>query len=89
MSGSTFVSCPGRPCRFRLWRQGSFSRRDPDAPLAPAPSASNSIAIYEFAIAAHDVVPAPEEAAARIEWVERRYPDPGTLEEEINQWHEV
>jgi len=89
MSGSTFVSCPGWPCRFRLWRQGSFSRRDPDAPSGLAPRASNSISIYKSAITARDVSPAPDEAAARIEWVERRYPDPGTLEEEINRWHEV
>ena len=53
------------------------------------PLSSQSISVYEFAIPARDVVSAPDEAAARIEWVERRYPDPGTLEEEINRWHEV
>jgi hypothetical protein len=53
------------------------------------PLPSESISVYDFAIAAHDVLPAPEEAAARIAWVERRYPNPGTLEEEINRWYEV
>ena len=53
------------------------------------PLSSDCISVYEFAIAAHDVVPAPDEAAAQIEWVEGRYPDLGTLEEESTRWYEV
>ena len=53
------------------------------------PLSSEAISVYDFAVAARDVAPAPDEAAARIEWVERRYPDLGALEEEIDRWHEV
>jgi len=53
------------------------------------PLSSEAISVYEFAVSARDVVPAPDEAVAAIEQVERLYPDLNALEQEIDRWYEV
>lgn len=41
---------------------------------------------YDLDLPRHDLVPTPEEAAAWIHEVERRYPDPALLEREVADW---
>ena len=53
------------------------------------PLSSGSISVYEFAISTHDVVPGPDEVTETIGRVERHYPDPGALQQEIDRWYEV
>jgi hypothetical protein len=47
------------------------------------------LSVYDFAVTLRDLVPSPAEAAAAIDEIERRYPDLGVLEREIDRWWEV
>jgi hypothetical protein len=46
-----------------------------------------ALSVYELAIPRRDLVPTPGEATALIEEVERRYPDPRGLQDEIDRWY--
>jgi hypothetical protein len=48
-----------------------------------------AMSVYDFATAPLDLVPAPAEASAFVEEVERRYPDPAALQQEIDRWYLV
>jgi hypothetical protein len=48
-----------------------------------------TLSVYDFAIVPRDLVPAPGEATGFIEAVERRYPDPAALQQEIERWYLV
>jgi hypothetical protein len=50
---------------------------------------TEGLSVYDFAVAYREVLPTPEEAAAAIGEVERRYPDPGALRREIERWYLV
>ena len=50
---------------------------------------TETLSVYDFAVAAADVVPSPEAAAAFIREVERRYPDPTTVERVCARWWAV
>ncbi len=45
--------------------------------------------VYAFAVPAHELAPAPEEATALIRAVEAQSPDPGRLEDEAARWYEA
>ncbi|HEX9246057.1 MAG TPA: hypothetical protein VGA35_07825 [bacterium] len=80
---------PYDPALYGRIYQRVLSHRHTEILSMEKPLPSESISVYEFAIAAHDVVPAPEEAAGAIEQAERRYPDPDALQQEIDRWYEV
>jgi hypothetical protein len=50
---------------------------------------NDGFSVYEFAIPAHDIVPAPGEADRFIERVERQYADPDDLGHEVDRWYIV
>ena len=50
---------------------------------------TDRLSVYDFAVAPVDLVPSEAEAEAFIREVERRYPDPAVLEQEIARWWEV
>ncbi|MGH7263278.1 MAG: hypothetical protein ACREMB_00290 [Candidatus Rokuibacteriota bacterium] len=50
---------------------------------------TETLSVYDFAIARRDVLPTPGEGVAAIGEVERRYPDPETLRREIERWYLV
>jgi len=80
---------PYDPALYGRIYQRVLSHRHTEILSMEKPLPSESISVYDFAIAAHDVVPAPEEAAGAIEQAERRYPDPDALQQEIDRWYEV
>src|SRR2546428_601697 len=47
---------------------------------------TETLSVYDFAVAARDLVPAEAEAESFIREVERRYPDPAALGAEIARW---
>jgi hypothetical protein len=50
---------------------------------------TEALSVYDLAVARREVLPAPEEIAAAIAEVERRYPDGETLRREIERWYLV
>ena len=50
---------------------------------------TEKLSVYDFAIAAIDLIPTDAEAERFIREVERCYPDPTVLEREIARWAEV
>ena len=47
---------------------------------------TETLSVYDFAVAARDLVPAEAEAESFTREVERRYPDPAALGAEIARW---
>jgi hypothetical protein len=50
---------------------------------------TDSLSVYDFAVARPDLVPTEPEAEESIREVERRYPDATRFEAEIARWWEV
>ncbi len=50
---------------------------------------STGVSVYAFTLPTHDIVPTPQEAAGFIRAVEREYPDPTGLQEDICRWYVV
>lgn len=50
---------------------------------------ARGMSAYAFTFQPHEVVPAPDEAAAAVREVERAYPDRSRLEDEIDRWYVV
>ncbi len=50
---------------------------------------TGAFSVYDFAVARHELVPAPEETARFIREAEARYPDLDALEREIARWWAV
>jgi hypothetical protein len=50
---------------------------------------TDSLSVYDFAVARPDLVPTETEAEESIREVERRYPDATRFEAEIARWWEV
>jgi len=48
--------------------------------------ASDAVSAHAFAFAPRDLIPDTEEAEAQIRAVEKRFPDQGALEAEMNEW---
>jgi hypothetical protein len=48
-----------------------------------------ALSVYDFGMARRDLLPTPEEAAAFIRAVERRFPDPAELQRAIDGWYLV
>jgi hypothetical protein len=49
---------------------------------------TETLSVYDFAVAPPDLAPTEAEADELIRDVERRYPDPAALEREIARWHD-
>jgi hypothetical protein len=50
---------------------------------------NQGLSVYAFAIPTHDIVPGRDETDRFIGWVERRYPDPDALGQEVTRWYIV
>jgi hypothetical protein len=50
---------------------------------------NDAFSVYDFAVPAHDIVPAPDEADRFIERAEEQYADPGGLGQEVDRWYVV
>jgi hypothetical protein len=50
---------------------------------------TETLSVYDFAVAPPDLAPTEAEADALIREVERRYPDPAVLERETASWHDT
>jgi hypothetical protein len=50
---------------------------------------TGALSVYDLAVGRRDLLPSPAQATAAIQEVERRYPDPATLQRDVEGWYRV
>ena len=77
------------PAVYRQVYEAVLRHRNVDVVPLDVVLPTETLSVYDFAVAPPSLAPAEAEAEAFIREVERRYPDPRALEREIARWWEV
>ena len=80
---------PYDPAVYRQVYETVLRHRNVDVVPLDVVLPTETLSVYDFALAPPSLAPTEAEAEAFIHEVERRYPDPRALEREIARWWEV
>ena len=74
------------PAAYRAVYETVLAQRNVDVVELDTVLPTAELSVYDFAVAAPDLVPGADEADQFVRLVEERYPHPGVLEAEVSRW---